>query len=92
MRRARGEADAWAAAAARRAPGEAAPPPPLVVVPDVPGDETMVGGLPPDPSTTVIPPLDTLVHDDAFFRRVKANPIHQGRLDGLAGYYGRDGQ
>ena len=49
----------------------------------------MVGGLPPDPATTVIPPLDTLVHDAAFFRRVADNPIPQGQLDGLARYYGR---
>jgi cytosine/adenosine deaminase-related metal-dependent hydrolase len=94
---ARGAIDAWAAAAAGgRADGRAdgggggdlAPAPPLVVVPDVPGDETMVGGLPPDPSTTVIPPLDSLVHDDAFFRSVSRNPIHLGQLDGLAAYYG----
>ncbi|MFI5043205.1 MAG: amidohydrolase family protein [Acidimicrobiales bacterium] len=89
VRQARDEAEAWAATAATARPGELPPPPPLVVVPDVPGDETMVGGLPPDPATTVIPPLDTLVHDAAFFRRVAENPIPQGQLDGLARYYGR---
>ena len=51
----------------------------------------MTAGLPPDASATRIPPLDPLVHDAAFFRRVAANPIHRGQLDGLREYYFGDG-
>lgn len=36
-----------------------------------------------------IPPLDTLVHDTAYFDRVDDNvAIHGGKLTGLRGYYG----
>jgi 5-methylthioadenosine/S-adenosylhomocysteine deaminase len=35
-----------------------------------------------------IPPLDPLLHTAAFFRAVQSHPIHEQRLNGLAGYYG----
>ena len=42
----------------------------------------------PVPIDVQIPPLDPLEHDAAYFAAVKANPIHAGKLDALAGYYG----
>jgi hypothetical protein len=39
------------------------------------------------PVTVRIPPLDSLVHDAAYFRAVKRAPIHGGLLDGLRSYY-----
>ncbi len=35
----------------------------------------------------VIPPLDSLTHDAAFFAAVEAGGFHGGQLDGLAAYY-----
>jgi 5-methylthioadenosine/S-adenosylhomocysteine deaminase len=40
------------------------------------------------PITVSIPPLDSLTHDAAYFRAVKASPLHGGTLDPLASYYG----
>jgi hypothetical protein len=34
-----------------------------------------------------IPPLDTLVHDAAYFRAIERAPLHGGLLDGLRAYY-----
>ena len=39
------------------------------------------------PITVEIPPLDSLTHDAAYFKAVKANPLHGGTLDPLASYY-----
>ncbi|HWJ43556.1 MAG TPA: amidohydrolase family protein [Solirubrobacterales bacterium] len=39
------------------------------------------------PVTVDIPPLDSLTHDAAYFKAVKASPLHGGALDPLASYY-----
>ena len=39
------------------------------------------------PQVVRIPPLDTLVHDKAYFDAVDASPLHGGLLDGLRDYY-----
>ena len=36
------------------------------------------------PQVVRIPPLDTLVHDKAYFDAVDASPLHGGLLDGAA--------
>jgi 5-methylthioadenosine/S-adenosylhomocysteine deaminase len=41
----------------------------------------------PVPVTVQIPPLDTLVHDAAYFAAVTASPLHGGLLDDLHTYY-----
>src|SRR3954451_15049461 len=40
-------------------------------------------GPPKDPTTVTIPPVPTLVHDDAFFDRLEDCPIQGGLLDPL---------
>lgn len=37
--------------------------------------------------TVRIPPLDSLVHDGAYFDAIKRSPLHGGKLDGLRDYY-----
>ena len=40
------------------------------------------------PVTVEIPPLDSLTHDEAYFEAIEAaKDLHQGKLDGLRGYY-----
>jgi 5-methylthioadenosine/S-adenosylhomocysteine deaminase len=41
------------------------------------------------PVTVRIPPLDPLTHDAAYFKALKASPLHQGKLDPVREYYGR---
>ena len=42
----------------------------------------------PVPVTVRIPPLDPLVHDDAYFKAIEASPLHGGLLDPVRDYYG----
>ena len=42
-----------------------------------------------DLATVEIGPLDSLVHDDAFFDAVDRAVIHGGRLSGLRAYWAR---
>lgn len=63
---------------------------PLQFVPDMPGGEDAIGIRGPvDLTGVVIPPLDSLAHDAAFFRLLEAKraPILAGILDGLRAYY-----
>jgi hypothetical protein len=60
----------------------------LRMVPDKPWDDPAVAGPPVDLSAR-IGPLDSLVHDDAFFAAVDRAVIHGGRLSGLRGYWAR---
>jgi hypothetical protein len=53
---------------------------------DKPWDDSQVTGKP-VPVTVKIPPLDSLVHDPAYFRAVERSPLHGGPLDGLREYY-----
>jgi 5-methylthioadenosine/S-adenosylhomocysteine deaminase len=59
---------------------------PLWLMTDKPWDNPQVTGKP-VPVTVNIPPLDTLVHDRAYFDAVAASPLHGGLLDGLRDYY-----
>jgi 5-methylthioadenosine/S-adenosylhomocysteine deaminase len=53
---------------------------------DKPWDDPQVTGKP-VPVTVRIPPLDSLVHDTAYFRSVERAPLHGHLLDGLREYY-----
>jgi len=59
---------------------------PLWLMTDKPWDDPKVTGKP-VPVTVRIPPLDTLVHDKAYFDAVAASPLHGGLLDGVRDYY-----
>jgi 5-methylthioadenosine/S-adenosylhomocysteine deaminase len=63
---------------------EVGDPPPWLRT-DKPWDDPAVTGKP-VPVTVRIPPLDTLVHDAAYFRAVKRAPLHGGLLDPLRSY------
>jgi 5-methylthioadenosine/S-adenosylhomocysteine deaminase len=60
---------------------------PVWLITDKPWDDPTIEGKP-VPVDVFIPPLDPLVHDAAFFAAVAANPIHGGKLDALADYWG----
>ncbi len=60
---------------------------PLELTLDMPGGLDAFAGPPPDPSAVEIPPLPSLVHDDAFFADVHGRGFHGGLLDGLAAFY-----
>jgi 5-methylthioadenosine/S-adenosylhomocysteine deaminase len=44
-------------------------------------------GPPPDPAAVKIPPLPTLVHDQAFLAAVHGRGFHGALLDGLSAFY-----
>jgi 5-methylthioadenosine/S-adenosylhomocysteine deaminase len=62
---------------------------PLWLMTDKPWDNPKVTGKEVKilPQVVKIPPLDTLVHDRAYFDAVDASPLHGGLLDGLRDYY-----
>jgi cytosine/adenosine deaminase-related metal-dependent hydrolase len=61
---------------------------PLELALDMPSGGAMAtAGPPPDPAQVVIPPLPTLVHDEAFFQDIRGRGFHGGLLDGLAAFY-----
>jgi cytosine/adenosine deaminase-related metal-dependent hydrolase len=61
---------------------------PLELELDMPsGNEMVAVAIPPDPAKVVIPPLPTLVHDEAFFNYIHGRGFHGGLLDGLAEFY-----
>jgi cytosine/adenosine deaminase-related metal-dependent hydrolase len=64
---------------------EVGKPPPWLMT-DKPWDDPKITGKP-VPITVRIPPLDSLTHDAAYFKAVKASPIHGHLLDGLRAYY-----
>ena len=64
---------------------------PLRLIPDMPGGELAAEiRSVEDLGPVVIPPIDTLAHDAAFFRSLEPDraPILGGLLTGLKGYYG----
>jgi cytosine/adenosine deaminase-related metal-dependent hydrolase len=61
----------------------------LRMVPDKPWDNPAAGGPQLDLAGAVIGPLDSLVHDDAFFDAIDRAVIHGGRLSGLRAYWAR---
>ena len=84
--------------AARKSPGEAhaaaveregGPDQLLQLRPDKPWDDpTFHPALIADIATAVIPELDTLTHDAAYFAHIAQAVIPGGKLDGLRAYYG----
>jgi 5-methylthioadenosine/S-adenosylhomocysteine deaminase len=69
---------------AARGPASKAP---LELTLDMPAGGFQPAALPPDPSKVTIPPLPTLVHDQAFFDYIQGHGFHGGLLDGLAAFY-----
>ena len=62
---------------------------PLELALDMPGGpgRAMAGVVPKHPENVVIPPLPSLVHDQAFFTAIHGHGFHAGLLDELAGFY-----
>jgi hypothetical protein len=63
-------------------------PPPLRLALDMPTGRVPVGGLPKDLSKIIVPPIQPLVHDEAFFASIPGRGFHEGLLDGLGEFYG----
>ncbi|WP_265521521.1 amidohydrolase family protein [Oerskovia flava] len=61
---------------------------PLRLALDMPTGLGPVGGLPRDLSAISVPPLESLVHDDAWLASVGGRGFHGGVLDALRDYYG----
>jgi cytosine/adenosine deaminase-related metal-dependent hydrolase len=62
----------------------------LQMVPDKPWDDPTLELAPPiDLAAAKIGPLDSLVHDDAWFDAIDRAVIHGGRLSGLRSYWAR---
>ena len=62
----------------------------LRMVPDKPWDDPTLELAPPvDLAGATIGPLDSLVHDDAWFDAIDGAVIHGGRLSGLRAYWSR---
>ena len=75
---------ARALAMAGRLRGE---PPPFRLALDMPTGRAPVGGLPRDLSQIVVPPVQPIEHDAAFFASLTGRGFHAGLLDGLKAYY-----
>ena len=54
---------------------------------DMPLGKVPIGGLPKDLGQVVVPPIQPLEHDAAFFASIKGRGFHGGLLDGLAEFY-----
>ena len=62
----------------------------LQLVPDKPWDDPTLELAPPvDLAAAKIGPLDSLVHDDAYFDAIDRAVIHRGQLSGLRAYWSR---
>jgi cytosine/adenosine deaminase-related metal-dependent hydrolase len=61
----------------------------LALIPDKPWDNPAVAGPPVDLARAKIGPLDSLVHDEAYFDAVDRATLHGGALSGLRAYYAR---
>ena len=62
-------------------------PPLLRLALDMPTGLSPIGGLPKDLNDLVVPPLQSLTHDQAWLDSVVGRGFHGGVLDGLADYY-----
>jgi 5-methylthioadenosine/S-adenosylhomocysteine deaminase len=60
---------------------------PLRLALDMPTGLAPIGALPKDLNDLVIPPLQSLTHDDEWLDSVVGRGFHSGVLDGLAQYY-----
>ena len=61
----------------------------LALIPDKPWDNPAERGPQVDLRTVRIGPLDSLVHDDAYFDAIDRAVLHGGALSGLRAYYER---
>lgn len=62
-------------------------PPPLRLALDMPTGKVPIGGLPKDLGRIVVPRVQPIEHDTAFFRSIIGRGFHGGLLDGLADFY-----
>lgn len=60
---------------------------PLRLALDMPTGVGPVGGLPRDLAQIVVPPLESLMPDDAWLASIVGRGFHGGVLDGLRAYY-----
>ncbi|HZA19600.1 MAG TPA: amidohydrolase family protein [Actinomycetota bacterium] len=60
---------------------------PLRIIPDMPGDEMGAMDAAISLTETVIPPIDTIHHDVAFFELLERGAIVDGLLDDMRAYY-----
>jgi 5-methylthioadenosine/S-adenosylhomocysteine deaminase len=60
---------------------------PLRLALDMPTGLAPVGGLPKDLTQVVVPPLQSLTHDQDWLDSLTGRGFHGGLLDGLAAYY-----
>jgi hypothetical protein len=61
----------------------------LQMIPDKPWDNPAADGPQVDLAAAKIGPLDSLVHDDAYFDAIDRAVIHGGQLSGLRAYWSR---
>jgi 5-methylthioadenosine/S-adenosylhomocysteine deaminase len=54
---------------------------------DMPLGKVPIGGLPKDLGEVVVPLIQPLEHDAAFFASIKGRGFHGGLLDGLGKFY-----
>lgn len=62
-------------------------PPAFRLALDMPTGRVPVGGLPRDLGKIVVPPIQPIAHDAAFFDALAGRGFHGGLLDGLRTYY-----
>ena len=62
---------------------------PLRLALDMPTGLAPIGGLPKDLNELVIPPLQSLTHDEEWLDSLVGRGFHSGVLDGLADFYRR---
>ena len=62
---------------------------PLRLALDMPTGLAPIGGLPKDLNDLVIPPLQSLTHDEKWLDSIVGRGFHAGVLDGLGKYYRR---
>jgi 5-methylthioadenosine/S-adenosylhomocysteine deaminase len=62
---------------------------PLRLALDMPTGLAPIGGLPKDLDDLVVPPLQSLTHDEEWLGSVMGRGFHSGVLDGLGEYYQR---
>ena len=62
---------------------------PLRLALDMPTGPAPTGALPKDLDELVVPPLQSLIHDDDWLDSVVGRGFHAGVLDGLAKFYRR---
>jgi cytosine/adenosine deaminase-related metal-dependent hydrolase len=88
LQAAREKPSAARVAAIARSPGDR---PSVELLPDKPWDDPEDHPeLLAEADAATMPPIDSLVHDAAYFHAVAQETLHGGLLNGLAGYYGHE--